>query len=110
MHLSLLGEQGLTRLAELNHALATKFADLIAQVPGCRVVNQSFFNEFTVELPIPAVELVEKMLAVPILSGVPVSRFYPDNPELENLLLVAVTELNTIHEMEVFKNAIEIAQ
>ena len=55
-------------------------------------------------------ELVEKMLAVPILSGVPVSRFYPDNPELENLLLVAVTELNTIHEMEVFKNAIEIAQ
>ena len=110
MHLSLLGEQGLTRLAELNHALATKFADLIAQVPGCRVVNQSFFNEFTVELPIPAVELVEKMLAVPILSGVPVSRFYPDNPELKNLLLVAVTELNTIHEMEVFKNAIEIAQ
>ena len=30
------------------------------------------------------------------------SNFYPDNPELENLLLVAVTELNQIHEMEAF--------
>ncbi len=102
IHLSLLGEQGLARLAELNHALASRFAGMIAQVPGCKIRNDCFFNEFTVELPIPAAELVEKMLAVPILSGVPVSRFYPDNPELENLLLVAVTELNQIHEMEAF--------
>ena len=75
---------------------------MIAQVPGCRVLNGSFFNEFTVELPIPAIELVGKMAAVPILAGVPVSRFHPDNPELENLLLVAVTELNQFQEMEAF--------
>ena len=102
MHLSLLGEDGLTRLAELNHALAAKFADLIAQVPGYKVLNESFFNEFTVELPIPAAELVENMATVPLLAGVPVSRLYPDDPALANLLLVAVTELNTINEMEVF--------
>lgn len=102
IHLSLLGEQGLTRLAELNHALACNFADMISQVPGCKLLNESFFNEFTVELPIPAAELVEKMAAVPILSGVPVSRFYPDNPALENLLLVAATELNTSQEMDAF--------
>jgi glycine dehydrogenase subunit 1 len=102
IHLSLLGEAGLTRLAELNHAQASNFAGMIAQVPGCRVLNESFFNEFTVELPVSAAELVEKMAVVPILAGVPVSRLYPDNPELENLLLVAVTELNQIHEMETF--------
>jgi glycine dehydrogenase subunit 1 len=102
IHLSLLGEAGLTRLAELNHAQASNFAGMIAQVPGCRVLNESFFNEFTVELPVSAAELVEKMAVVPILAGVPVSRLYPDNPELENLLLVAVTELNLIHEMETF--------
>ncbi|MCX7110367.1 MAG: aminomethyl-transferring glycine dehydrogenase subunit GcvPA [Proteobacteria bacterium] len=102
IHLSLLGEEGLTRLAELNHALASNFADRITQVPGCRVLNESFFNEFTVELPFPAAALVDKMAKVPILAGVPVSRLYPDNPELENLLLVAVTELNQIQEMETF--------
>jgi glycine dehydrogenase subunit 1 len=102
IHLSLLGEAGLTRLAELNHALASQFAGMIAHVPGCRVLNESFFNEFTVELPVAAAELVETMAAVPILAGVPVSRLYPDNPELENLLLVTVTELNPIQEMEAF--------
>ncbi len=100
IHLSLLGEDGFTRLAELNHAKAVQFADMIAQVPGCRVINDSFFNELTIELPMSAAELVERMAAVPILAGVPVSRLYPERPELENLLLVAVTELNRIEEME----------
>ncbi len=102
IHLSLLGEAGLRRLAELNHARASQFADMIEQAPGCRVLNESFFNEFTIELPAPAAELVEKMAAVPILAGVPVSRLYPDRPELRNLLLVAATELNTVAEMETF--------
>ncbi len=108
IHLSLLGEEGLTRLAELNHAMASTFADMIAQVPGCRVLNESFFNEFTVELPFPAAALVDKMAIVPILAGVPVSRLYPDNPELENLLLVAVTELNQIQEMETFVQLLKV--
>ncbi len=108
IHLSLLGEEGLTRLAELNHAMASTFADMIAQVPGCRVLNESFFNEFTVELPFPAAALVDKMAKVPILAGVPASRLYPDNPELENLLLVAVTELNQIQEMETFVQLLKV--
>jgi glycine dehydrogenase subunit 1 len=102
MHLSLLGEAGFTHLAELNHALAVQFAAMFARVPACRVINERFFNEFTVELPVPAAELVEKMAAIPILAGVPVSRLYPDRPEFENLLLLAVTELNRVEEMEVF--------
>ncbi len=107
IHLSLLGEEGLARLAELNHTKASQFADLIAKVPGCRLLNESFFNEFTVELPIPATELVEKMAAIPILAGVPVSRLYPDRPELANLLLVVATELNTLEEMEAHAQALE---
>jgi len=101
IHLSLLGEEGFSQLAEYNHAQAVWFAEMIGQVPGCRVINDSFFNEFTVELPMAAAELVEKMAEFPILAGVPVSRLYPDRPDLDNLLLVAVTELNRIEEMEV---------
>jgi glycine dehydrogenase subunit 1 len=102
MHLSLLGEEGLARLAALNHALAAQFADRIAKLPGCRVINDNFFNEFTVELPVPAAELVEKMAKIPILAGVPVSRLYPDRPDFDKLLLVAVTELNRAEEMDLF--------
>lgn len=102
MHLSLLGEEGFTRLAELNHAMAARFADMIAEAPGCQIISDTFFNEFTVELPIPAAEFVDRMAEASFLAGVPVSRLYPDRPELQNLLLVAVTELNREEEMETF--------
>jgi len=107
MHLSLLGEDGLIRLADLNHGLASRFAQMIGEVSGCRVINDSFFNEFTVELPVPAADFVDKMAELPLLAGVPVSRFYPGRRELENLLLVAVTELNRVEEMEAFVQALK---
>src|SRR5246500_562514 len=50
IHLSLLGEVGLRRLARLNHAAAVKLADRVEQVPGVRLVNRAFFNEFAVRL------------------------------------------------------------
>src|SRR5690606_2413514 len=51
IHLSLLGEDGLTRLAALNHAKAVQLAERLARVPGVTVLNDGFFNEFTVRLP-----------------------------------------------------------
>ena len=51
IHLALLGEAGLTRLARLNHAAAVALAERLAAVPGVRLVNDSFFNEFTLRLP-----------------------------------------------------------
>src|SRR5882757_3363740 len=77
VHLTLLGEAGLTRLAELNHAKASQLADKVAALPGVKVVNASFFNEFTVSLPKPAAPVVEALAAKRILGGVPVSRLLP---------------------------------
>src|SRR5260370_30401678 len=51
IHLSLLGEAGLARLARLNHAHAVELADNLAAVPGVAVLNWHFFNEFTIPLP-----------------------------------------------------------
>jgi len=94
IHLSLLGEAGLTRLARLNHATAATLADRLA-MPGVEVVNDSFFNEFTVRLPKPAAGVVEELAKRKILWGVPVSRLIAGKPELDNLLLVAATETTT---------------
>jgi glycine dehydrogenase subunit 1 len=92
VHLTLLGEAGLTRLAEINHRAAVGLAERIGAIPGCRIVNESFFNEFTVALPKPAALAVEALAKRRILAGVPVSRLHPKRPELVNHLLVAVTE------------------
>ena len=51
IHMTLLGEKGLRQLAALNHAKAVAAAERLAQVPGVELVNDSFFNEFTLRLP-----------------------------------------------------------
>ena len=95
IHLTLLGEAGFTRLAELNHATAVKTTDALAQVKGVRVLNDAFFNEFTLKLPKPAAPVVERLAAKGVLGGVPVSRLIPDDPAVADLLLVAATETVT---------------
>ncbi|TNE38512.1 MAG: aminomethyl-transferring glycine dehydrogenase subunit GcvPA [Alphaproteobacteria bacterium] len=92
IHMSLLGETGLTKLSHLNHGEAVTAAEALAAIDGVEVVNDSFFNEFTVRLPMDAADAVEKLAAKGVLGGVPVSRLIPNHPKLSNLLLVAVTE------------------
>jgi glycine dehydrogenase subunit 1 len=102
IHMSLLGETGYTGLAALNHAHAVRLADKLAAVPGVRVANETFFNEFTVRLPQPAAPVVDALAARGVLAGVPVSRLYPDDRRLADLLLVAATELTTEADMDEF--------
>jgi len=94
IHMTLLGEKGLSRLARINHANAVKLADQLSAVRGVEVLNKAFFNEFTVKLPKPAAEVVERLAEKGVLAGVPASRLLP-GAGLDNLLLVASTEVNT---------------
>lgn len=94
IHMTLLGQAGLTRLAEVNHANAVRLAEALADVKGVEVLNESFFNEFTVKLARPAAQVVEALAEKGILAGVPVSRLLP-GAGLDDLLIVANTEVNT---------------
>jgi len=100
VHLTLLGEAGFRRLAELNHAKAIELADKVAAIPGVEVVNKSFFNEFTVRLPKPAAPVVEALAKRRILGGLPVSRLIPEDRSVDNLLLLAATETATAMGMD----------
>ncbi|PWB84066.1 MAG: aminomethyl-transferring glycine dehydrogenase, partial [Methylocystaceae bacterium] len=106
IHLSLLGETGLRRLARVNHANAVRLADLLARVPGVEVVNETFFNEFALRVDGDAARLVETMAARGVLAGVPVSRLLP-SAGLDDLLLVASTEINTPDDRHAFVAALE---
>ncbi len=91
-HLTLLGEKGLRQLASLNHARAREAAERLAALPGVELVNESFFNEFTLKLPVEARPAVHAMVERGVLGGVSLGRLYPGVDELENGLVVAVTE------------------
>jgi glycine dehydrogenase subunit 1 len=95
IHMSLLGEKGLRRLARLNHANAVALANLLAKVPGVEVLNETFFNEFTIRVPGKAADVIERLAAKGVLGGVPVSRLEPGRTELADLIVVASTEVNT---------------
>ena len=106
IHMTLLGETGLKRLARVNHANAIKLADQLSGVKGVEVLNKTFFNEFTVKLAKPAAEVVERLAEKGILAGVPVSRLMP-GAGLDNLLLVASTEVNTDDDRAAFVAALK---
>jgi len=103
IHLTLLGEAGLRRLARVNHANAVDLAERLARVPGVEVLTRTFFNEFTIRTPRSAAELVETLAERGIIAGCPASRLAPG---LDDLLIVASTEINTGEDRAAFVEAL----
>jgi glycine dehydrogenase subunit 1 len=92
IHMTLLGEAGLRKLAALNHARAVQTAERLAQLPGVEVVNGAFFNEFTIRLPQEARPVVRRLADSGVLAGVSLGRLYPGVRDLENGVVLAATE------------------
>ena len=107
IHMTLLGEKGLRQLAKLNHARARIAADRLAAVPGVRLVNDSYFNEFTVELPVEARPAVHAMVEKGVLGGVSLGRLYPGVDSFKNGLVVAVTETATDEDIDALEAALK---
>ncbi len=104
IHMSLLGDAGLQQLATLNHENACHLADVIDGIKGADVLNDTFFNEFTVQLNKPAKEVVQALADKGVLGGVPVSRLTGAH---ENLLLVCATETASDEDIHAFEKALE---
>ena len=107
IHMTLLGEKGLTQLAKLNHARACEAAERLAKVPGVRLVNDSFFNEFTLELSVEARPAVHAMVEKGVLGGVSLGRLYPGVEALKNGLVVAVTEVASEEDIDALEAALK---
>jgi glycine dehydrogenase subunit 1 len=105
-HLTLLGENGLRQLASLNHVRACKAADRLAAIPGVELVNDSFFNEFSLKLPVEARPAVHAMVEKGVLGGVSLGRLYPGIDSLQNGLVIAVTETVTDDDIDAFEAAL----
>ena len=106
IHMTLLGGAGLARLAALNHANAVMLAESLSEVPGVNVLNDSFFNEFTIRVPDDAAGIVDRLAERGILGGVPVSRLERDRPDLSDLIVVASTETNSQDDRDAYVKAV----
>jgi glycine dehydrogenase subunit 1 len=97
IHMSLLGKKGLREVALQCHAKAEYLKGEITRIPGYRLpYRRPTFNEFVVEAPGDAVELLERLASRKILAGIPLSRYDAAD---RRRFLVAATEMNTKAEM-----------
>jgi glycine dehydrogenase subunit 1 len=111
IHLALLGEKGLRQLASLNRARACEVANRLTAIPGVSLVSDSFFNEFTLKLPVEARPAVHAMVEKGVLGGVSLGRLYPGVDALQNGLVIAVTETTSDEDIDAFEAALrEVVQ
>ena len=93
--------------AKLEPREAVDAAERLARIPGVSLVNETFFNEFTLTLPTEARPVVRALAEKKVLGGVSLGRLYPGVSSLENGLLVAVTETASPEDIEALATALE---
>jgi glycine dehydrogenase subunit 1 len=94
MHLTLLGKQGLARLARLNHARLRALRDALAAVGVKPAFSGPVFNEQAFDVG-DAEAVVARLAKKGIVAGAALSRWYPDHPKAKGALLCAATEVHS---------------
>ncbi|NOQ50942.1 MAG: glycine dehydrogenase, partial [Desulfuromonadaceae bacterium] len=98
IYLALHGKHGLRKLAELNYAKATYAKQQIAALDGFEpAFAGETFNEFVVRCNEPVVDLQQRLEQEGILPGIALAEDYP---ELDNALLICVTEQNSREQID----------
>ena len=95
VYLATVGKQGLKQIAESCHHKAHYAASLIDRIDGYSVDREKpFFKEFVVRCPRALAEINRRLIEREIIGGLDVSE------QVENGMLVCVTEMNTREEIE----------
>ncbi|MBT7618187.1 MAG: aminomethyl-transferring glycine dehydrogenase subunit GcvPA [Calditrichaeota bacterium] len=90
VYMSLTGRDGLRQVATDGYRRAHYLAGELQKIPGCKLrYSTEFFNEFVLELPVSAENVISQLAEKNILAGPPPGRWFEG---MENSLLIAVTE------------------
>ncbi|MHB8415596.1 MAG: aminomethyl-transferring glycine dehydrogenase subunit GcvPA, partial [Acidiferrobacteraceae bacterium] len=93
VHLSLLGAEGLARVARACHTNTRRLLETLGAIKGVdQVFPGPFFHEGVLRLPVPAEEALRALVAHGIIGGLPLGSDYP---ELGESILVCATETRT---------------
>jgi glycine dehydrogenase subunit 1 len=104
IYLSLLGPQGLARVANECHARANALVQALTKVKGVKLAfDRSRFHEAVLLLDRPVAPVLAELARRGIVGGVDISADYP---ELGNALLVCATETRTPADIQAYADAL----
>ena len=106
VYLSLLGKTGLTETAQLCADKASYAYQRLTSIPNVEPHFKSkwFFNEFVLDLPCEAADVIAKLIEKGFAAGFPLSRYYKD---MENSILICVTEKRTKQQIGMLAEELE---
>ena len=106
IYLSLVGKQGLKSLAETCAAKTQYARERLTQIGGVSLLNdEPTFNEFALRLPAKnGAEIISRLIEKGIAAGFPLGRHYR---ELDDCILVAITEKRTKAEIGLLAESLE---
>ena len=105
VYVATLGPHGLRDVAAGGAAAARRLEAALAAVGVSRIHDGAYLNEFVVRVP-DAVRVHAALLERGVLAGLPLARWYPDDPLLADALLVCATEVTTDEDIERFAGAL----
>ena len=107
VYMCLIGKTGIKKVAQLCLDKAEYAKAKLGEIKGMEVKRSSpTFNEFIVRLPKDPNTVIGKLIDKGITPGFPLGRYYSD---LENYMLIAVTEKRTKQEIAMFAESLEEA-
>lgn len=105
IHMSILGAEGLARVASASYHHTAELVELLTGIPGVRrVFRAPFFHESVIVLPQPVAGVLERLAHEhQLLGGFDLSADYP---ELGHALLVCATETKTHADLRHYRDAL----
>ena len=99
-YLSIVGPEGLKQVANISAQRAHYLAEKLNKINGIKILYPDYLNEFVLKVESSSAdELIKKLEAENILAGISLGKKFK---ELENCILLAVTEMNEVQDIDKF--------
>jgi glycine dehydrogenase subunit 1 len=103
--MTMLGYEGLSRVAKASHANAKSLAQKLVAIEGVELLNKGpFFHEFMISVPGSAQAVLDGLAERSILGGVAVASLI-DGADAQ-AILVCATEVKTTNDLDIYACAL----
>lgn len=106
LYLAFMGRDGLQKVAAACVHNTQALIELLKNIPGISFpFGTSVFHEFVITLPADVEQVIEAMAEEDIVAGINISQYYAQD-DLENTLLICVTETKSTEDMAFFADTL----